>query len=117
MALDMGKPVRIVDLATDMIRLSGLEPGRDIEIAFTGLRPGEKLAEELLGVGERQIQTSHPKISVAEHCPCDHDVISEAVLELEQLVYEPRDRILARLCEIVPEYRYRPQALERRAAA
>ena len=118
LALDMGRPVRIVDLATDMIRLSGFEPGQDIEIEYIGLRRGEKLVEELLKVGERQLHTSHPKISVAEHCPCEHEVMCQAVFELEQLVYEPRDLILAKLYEIVPEYRYPPQmGVERRVAA
>ena len=60
--LDMGKPVRIVDLATQLIELSGLKAGRDIEIAFSGLRPGEKLFEELSHVGEDTSQTTHPRI-------------------------------------------------------
>jgi FlaA1/EpsC-like NDP-sugar epimerase len=63
--LDMGEPVRIVDLARDMIRLSGLREGDDIEIAFTGLRPGEKLFEELYSDYEQQRPTSHPKIMAA----------------------------------------------------
>ncbi len=57
--LDMGEPVRIADLARDLIRLSGLEPDRDIEIRYTGLRPGEKLFEELLGTGEEYRRTQH----------------------------------------------------------
>jgi len=60
--LDMGEPVRIVDLARDLIRLSGLEPERDIEIAFTGLRPGEKLHEELFAAAEEHGRTEHEKI-------------------------------------------------------
>ncbi|MGZ4385078.1 MAG: polysaccharide biosynthesis protein, partial [Gaiellaceae bacterium] len=60
--LDMGKPVRILDLAQNMIRLSGKEPGRDIQIEFIGIRPGEKLHEELIGEGETAAPTSHPKI-------------------------------------------------------
>ncbi len=60
--LDMGEPVRIVDLARDLIRLSGLEPERDIEIAFTGLRPGEKLHEELFAATEDYARTEHEKI-------------------------------------------------------
>ena len=69
--LDMGEPVRIVDLARDLIRLSGLEPDRDIEIGFTGLRPGEKLFEELFLENEDYSRTRHEKIFVcrngAEH--------------------------------------------------
>jgi FlaA1/EpsC-like NDP-sugar epimerase len=64
--LDMGEPVRIVDLARDLIRLSGLEPGRDIEIHFTGLRPGEKLSEDLFGAHEHYCKTAHEKILVCE---------------------------------------------------
>jgi FlaA1/EpsC-like NDP-sugar epimerase len=60
--LDMGRPIKIVDLASDLIRLSGLEEGRDIDIVFTGLRPGEKLCEELFGDGETPCRTSHEKI-------------------------------------------------------
>jgi FlaA1/EpsC-like NDP-sugar epimerase len=62
--LDMGEPVRIADLARDLIRLTGLEPGRDIEIRFTGLRPGEKLFEELFGADEAYGRTQHEKIFV-----------------------------------------------------
>lgn len=64
--LDMGEPVRIVDLAQDMIRLSGLEPGRDIEIVFTGLRPGEKMFEELQTGAEKATRTRHPKILIGQ---------------------------------------------------
>jgi FlaA1/EpsC-like NDP-sugar epimerase len=60
--LDMGEPVRIVDLANEMIRLSGLEPGRDIEVVFTGVRPGEKLFEELRYDEESSEPTAHPKV-------------------------------------------------------
>src|SRR5690606_8019959 len=60
--LDMGEPVKIVDLAKDLIRLSGYEPGKDIEIVFTGVRPGEKLFEELVNDGESVRQTEHEKI-------------------------------------------------------
>lgn len=65
--LDMGEPVKIVDLASDLIRLSGLEVGRDIEIKFTGLRPGEKMYEELFVDGEEFDQTAHEKIVVAKN--------------------------------------------------
>ena len=62
--LDMGEPVRILDLARETIRLSGLQPGEDMEIVFTGLRPGEKLFEELEITGEQMSKTRHPKIFI-----------------------------------------------------
>jgi FlaA1/EpsC-like NDP-sugar epimerase len=74
--LDMGPQVRILDLAEDLIRLSGLEPGRDIEIEFTGIRPGEKLREELWEPGKTYDKTGHPDIFRSEH---------EAVMTSEQL--------------------------------
>jgi FlaA1/EpsC-like NDP-sugar epimerase len=64
MVLDMGQPVRIVDLARNLIELSGLEPERDIPIVFTGLRPGEKLHEELQAIHEEALPTSNEKIMV-----------------------------------------------------
>lgn len=63
---DMGKPVRIADLARNMISLAGFEPDKDIKIVYTGLRPGEKLYEELLNSKENTIPTGHKKISVAK---------------------------------------------------
>ena len=71
--LDMGEPVKIADLARDLIVLSGLVPGDDIEIQFTGLRPGEKLFEELSVTGEKADKTRHPKIFVGRFRPCDWD--------------------------------------------
>src|SRR5256885_15129369 len=64
--LEMGEPVRILDLAEELIRLSGLEPYKDVQIVFTGLRPGEKLNEELTGIGEETIPTSSEKIRLVE---------------------------------------------------
>lgn len=75
--LDMGQPVRIVDLAEDLIRLSGLEPGRDIEIVFTGIRPGEKLSEDLWDIGFAYSPTDHPDI----HRVDSEEVLSSAKLE------------------------------------
>ena len=65
--LEMGQQVRILDLAEDLIRLSGLEPGRDIEIEFTGIRPGEKLREELWEKDKTYEKTAHPDIYRSEH--------------------------------------------------
>ena len=68
--LDMGEPVRILDLARDLIRLSGLKEGKDIEIVFSDLRAGEKLYEELYDQHEERLPTPHPKIFLARHRPC-----------------------------------------------
>jgi FlaA1/EpsC-like NDP-sugar epimerase len=103
--LDMGEPVRIVDLARDMIRLSGLELGRDIEIEFTGIRPGEKLFEELHVAGERHLPTSHPKILVAESHPTVYRSILADVVALCESADGPRDRIYDRLRQLIPQYR------------
>ncbi len=73
---DMGEPVKILDLANQMIRLSGLEPERDIKIQFSGLRPGEKLYEELLTATEETLPTHHPKIMAAR-------IISQDLTELQ----------------------------------
>jgi FlaA1/EpsC-like NDP-sugar epimerase len=84
--LDMGEPVRIVDLARDMITLSGREPGREIPIEFIGARAGEKLHEELFGEGETVLETPHPKIRRATRPPVDAAWLDEELGELERLV-------------------------------
>ncbi len=103
--LDMGEPIRIVDLAADMIRLSGLELGRDINIEFIGLRPGEKMFEELYVAGEQRLPTSHPKIIVAEHQPTQQVDLLPSILELEHLARVNPQEIFTQLQKIVPEYR------------
>ncbi len=102
--LDMGEPVKIVDLARDMIRLSGLEVGQDIEIQFVGQRPGEKLFEELNCDGERHRPTSHPKILVAEPETIDVAVLQGALEQLRQIANSPRAAIIASLQALVPQY-------------
>jgi FlaA1/EpsC-like NDP-sugar epimerase len=84
--LDMGEPVRIVDLARDMITLSGKEPGKDVAIEFIGARAGEKLHEELFGAGETVKETPHPKIRRATRPPVDAGWLEEELAELERLV-------------------------------
>ncbi len=104
--LDMGEPVKIVDLARDMIELSGLEVGADIEIVFTGMRPGEKLFEELSVAGESYYRTKHDKIFVAgsasDPVPHDMDGCIEA-LETASLRND-REAIMRLLRGLVPEY-------------
>jgi FlaA1/EpsC-like NDP-sugar epimerase len=80
--LDMGKPVKIIDLAHDLIKFSGLRPGQDIEIKFTGLRPGEKLYEELLTAEEGLTQTSYEKIFVGKPQPLESAVLHSAMDKL-----------------------------------
>ena len=103
--LDMGEPVKIVDLAREMITLSGLRPGEDIEIKFTGVRPGEKLYEELSVTGENMGRTTHEKIFVwrnrKEDWPRVCRLMDEIVTVDDQL---PADRLKERLAEIVPEF-------------
>jgi FlaA1/EpsC-like NDP-sugar epimerase len=84
--LDMGTPVKIVDLAHNMIRLSGKEPGLDVEIEFIGARPGEKLHEELWGEGEQAVPTPHPKILRSAGRSVDPAWLEDELAELERLV-------------------------------
>src|SRR5690606_25079300 len=82
--LDMGEPVRIVDLARDLIRLAGLEPDVDIPIQFTGMRPGERLVEVLMTEAERTDETPHEKIFVARAEPADREALAATVDALQQ---------------------------------
>ena len=111
--LDMGEQMRVVDLATELVRLSGLEPGRDIEIVFTGPRPGEKLSEELFANGEEPRPTQHKKILVAYgNNTWDSEALSRHLRELETLTREGGDsHIRAKMRDIVPEYRPPTDAL------
>jgi FlaA1/EpsC-like NDP-sugar epimerase len=102
LVLDMGEPVRIVDLAQNMIRLSGKEPDTEVRIEFVGVRPGEKLHEELWGDGEEVEETGHPKIRSARHRPVDVAWLEEELAELERLVDEGATlEVVARLGAIV----------------
>jgi FlaA1/EpsC-like NDP-sugar epimerase len=104
--LDMGEPVRIVDLARNMIRLSGKEPERDIAIQFVGVRPGEKLHEELLGEDETVSPTGHPKILRVTRPAVDSAWLDDELAELERLVEEGETlELVSRLAAIVREPR------------
>lgn len=102
--LDMGEPVKIVDLAADCIRLSGLRVGEDIEIEFIGIRPGEKLYEELHVAGETHLATRHPKIMVADSTQHDPASILLAIQRLEQLTEAPCEVLIQELKRALPEY-------------
>jgi len=117
LVLDMGEPVLIADLAADMIRLSGLRVGEDVAIEFVGLRPGEKLSEELLAAGENHLPTCHPKIILADHRPANPEWIADAIDQLERLAWEAPHRVVAQLQRIVPEYRRLPTHNDLRRAA
>jgi FlaA1/EpsC-like NDP-sugar epimerase len=104
--LDMGKPVKVLDLAKDLIRLSGLTVGRDIAIDFTGLRPGEKLHEELYDRNEERLPTPHPKIFRAMHRPSETGRLLAAFERLAQAVDGcDEEAVVGLLKELVPEYR------------
>ena len=103
--LNMGQQVRIMDLAEDLIRLSGLEPGKDIEITFTGIRPGEKLSEDLWGDGMEYGKTDHPEIfrAVAEEAVIPHD-LDKIVDELQHLAQEGEaPAVIHLLDETIPD--------------
>ncbi len=104
--LEMGQPVRIVDLARNLIRLSGLEPDQDIRIIYTGLRPGEKLFEELMLEGEGIKPTSHPKIRVLDGGPVSIGQVRLWLEELSALVEAKNVYGLVQTFQrIVPEYK------------
>jgi FlaA1/EpsC-like NDP-sugar epimerase len=103
--LDMGRPIRIADMARDLIRLSGFEPDVDIKIEYIGMRPGEKLYEELITEGEGIVPTSHKKILVLRGAECHMEVLSHKIDELTVLAREQEgEKIKAKLKGIVPEY-------------
>ena len=110
--LDMGEPIKIVDLARDLIRLSGLEPERDIPIVFTALRPGEKLFEELRFDGEGLKPTAHEKIRVFDGGQPDAGQVSSLLDALAAVVAAKNVYgLVTRLKEIVPEYTPSPEIL------
>lgn len=104
--LDMGDPVKIVDLANDLIHLSGLAEG-DIRIEFTGLRPGEKIHEELLATSESTLPTPHQKLRIAQACQVDEQWLSELVAWLDKVTVLSDQEVRDELIKWVPEYTHR----------
>jgi FlaA1/EpsC-like NDP-sugar epimerase len=103
--LDMGEPIRIVDLAENMIRLAGKVPYEEIDIEFTGLRPGEKLIEEIRGKSEGLLPTSMEKMHLIREQPLVWDKIDGWIDELKDLISERQERaVIAHLQKLVPEY-------------
>jgi FlaA1/EpsC-like NDP-sugar epimerase len=105
--LDMGQPVKVLDLAADLIELSGLKPHEDVEIVFTGIRPGEKLHESLFGPDEAQAVSAHEKILVSRN---GHAVglqdLDEAIGRLERLARQQREADILEVFQyILPDYR------------
>ena len=102
---DMGKPVKIVDLATRMIQLAGFEPGRDIKIKFTGLRPGEKLYEEVLADEENTLPSFHERIRIAKVREYDLTEVDPELLHMIQLAQAVRiPEMIQLMKEMVPEF-------------
>ena len=110
----MGHPVRIADLAKNMIRLAGYVPGKDIEITYTGLRPGEKLFEELLNQKETTLPTTNKKILVAKVQAYDFDTV---VKQIQILIEEAtKGRVfptVQQMKNIVPEFKSKNSVYER----
>lgn len=102
--LDMGEPVKILDLAENMIRLSGLVPGEDIEIKFTGLRPGEKLYEELLIDDDNKKETANKRIFIGQPIKIDEAEFDEKMKELEKATFSEDENIRQVVKKLAPEY-------------
>ena len=102
---DMGESIQITELARKMIRISGLEPDKDIAIRYTGLRPGEKIHEELLNDRERPLPTHHEKIMIVKEEHPSSNQVKQDIAELEQISYTTRlEDITAKMKQMVPEF-------------
>jgi len=103
---DMGEPVKIIDLAKKMIRLAGFKPDIDIKIEIIGLRPGEKLYEELLNESAKNIITHHEKILIAIEVCEDYITINKQISTLiEEAFVNNYDEIIKAIKQLVPEYK------------
>ena len=111
--LEMGEPVKIDDMARNLIRLSGYKPDVDIKIVYTGLRPGEKLYEELLMDEEGMRDTENKMIHIGRPIEMDDEWFLQKIHELEKASREESDRIRELVAELVPTYKYRTEQTER----
>lgn len=103
---DMGKSVKVADLAKNMIKLSGLELGKDIQLVYTGLRPGEKLYEELLHSAENTIPTHHPQIMIAKVKEYDFEDVADKINRfIDPIILQDKMQIVRLMKEFVPEYK------------
>jgi FlaA1/EpsC-like NDP-sugar epimerase len=117
-ALEMGQPIQIVDLARDLIRLSGYRPDQDIDIVFTGIRPGEKLSEEINLSEENATKTRHPRIWVGESAMTDLGRVATFIDRLlDDLDVAEPDALRRAVASMVPEYNPRPRGVEPPAPA
>ena len=104
--LNMGEPVKILDMAEKLIRLSGYEPYKDIEIVFIGLRPGEKLYEELLMNEEGILSTRNNRIFIGKPIEMDYEIFEERINELDEAVWEEIADVRTLVRKIAPGYKY-----------
>jgi FlaA1/EpsC-like NDP-sugar epimerase len=106
---DMGKPIFIKDLAEKMIRLSGKEPYTDIDIVYTGMRPGEKLYEEVLADSSKTLPTYHPKILIAQDPVFCYEKVDEFLFKLQSGSFDDKYALIELFTELVPEFIQIPQ--------
>ena len=104
--LDMGEPVRIADMARNLIRLSGLTPDVDIQIKYTGLRPGEKMYEEMLMAEEGLQQTANKLIHIGKPIDMDDQWLEEQLGKMETISSFDNDQVKQLVSQIVPTYKY-----------